>query len=56
MQSTIAEKGIVAIVYRCNVCPDGCELRDNGCNLKAAMHQHACHRFPSVTTAWKRVA
>ena len=56
MQSTIAEKGIVTIRYRCNVCPHGCELQDLIFNGKAVMHQHPCHRSPSLTTAWKQIA
>jgi hypothetical protein len=58
MQSTIAEPGIIEIRYLCNLCPEGCELKDKirvGSNLMTVMHQHPCHRFPSLMTAWKRI-
>ena len=57
MQSTIAETGIVEVVYVCYVCPHGCELKDKMADTKRPMiHNHSCHHFPSLTTAWKRIA
>jgi hypothetical protein len=60
MQSFLAEKGIVSIRYRCNVCPNGCELKDNQAEtvicVKPVIHNHTCHRFPSLMTAWKEIA
>lgn len=53
MQAKIQSPGETAIFFRCNVCPIGCELIDHQAGTaKAVMHNHHCHRFPSLMTAW----
>ena len=57
MQQPIQEKGIEPTSYLCNVCPSGCRLDDYAREGTApVMHQHHCHRFPSLMTAWVRIA
>jgi hypothetical protein len=50
---------MTALIYRCSVCPAGCELRDMQADtvvcVKPVIHNHHCHRFPSLMTAWEAV-
>lgn len=55
-QQQISVPGTHQNHYRCPVCPFGCDLyetvRDGAPEV---MHQHACHRYPSLMTAWHKV-
>lgn len=47
---------MIDTILKCSVCPAGCTLIDHQADTvittKTVIHQHPCHRFPSLMTAW----
>lgn len=42
--------------YHCGICPNGCDLYDNiRAGTAKVIHQHSCHRFPSIMTNFEFV-